>query len=83
MNNCYEHARAEYAALGVDTEAALTALSSKAISMHCWQGDDVRGFEGTPRAGWRHSGNRQLPRRGPHTCRADGRHRRGFGPDSG
>lgn len=47
MNNCYEHARAEYAALGVDTEAALTALSSKAISMHCWQGDDVRGFEGT------------------------------------
>ncbi|MBQ8397693.1 MAG: L-rhamnose isomerase [Clostridia bacterium] len=47
MNTRYENARADYAALGVDTEAALAALSSKAISMHCWQGDDVRGFEGT------------------------------------
>ncbi len=47
MNTRYENARADYAAMGVDTEAALAALSAKAISMHCWQGDDVRGFEGT------------------------------------
>ncbi len=46
MNTRYENARADYAAIGVDTEAALAALATKSISMHCWQGDDVRGFEG-------------------------------------
>jgi L-rhamnose isomerase len=42
----YELARARYAALGVDTDAALRALDKIPISLHCWQGDDVRGFEG-------------------------------------
>ncbi|MEZ4769402.1 MAG: L-rhamnose isomerase [Caldilineales bacterium] len=41
----YELARQRYAALGVDTEKALAALSQIAISLHCWQGDDVGGFE--------------------------------------
>ena len=41
----YELARERYAALGVDTEKALTDLSQVAISLHCWQGDDVGGFE--------------------------------------
>jgi L-rhamnose isomerase len=41
----YVHAREAYAALGVDTERALTRLDQVPISMHCWQGDDVRGFE--------------------------------------
>jgi L-rhamnose isomerase len=41
----YDLARDTYAELGVDTEAALDALASVAISMHCWQGDDVGGFE--------------------------------------
>ena len=41
----YELARERYAALGVDTEKALSALSQIAISLHCWQGDDVGGFE--------------------------------------
>ena len=41
----YELARERYAALGVDTEKALTGLSQVAISLHCWQGDDVGGFE--------------------------------------
>jgi len=41
----YDLARERYAALGVDTEAALTRLSQVAISLHCWQGDDVLGFE--------------------------------------
>jgi L-rhamnose isomerase len=41
----YARARDAYASLGVDTERALTRLDQVAISMHCWQGDDVRGFE--------------------------------------
>lgn len=41
----YARAREAYAALGVDTERALARLDQVAISMHCWQGDDVRGFE--------------------------------------
>jgi L-rhamnose isomerase len=41
----YAHARDRYASLGVDTEHALARLDQIAISMHCWQGDDVRGFE--------------------------------------
>jgi L-rhamnose isomerase len=38
-------AKQRYEDLGVDVEKALTLLSSKAISIHCWQGDDVKGFE--------------------------------------
>ncbi len=38
-------ASAAYQALGVDVEAALTTLAATPISMHCWQGDDVGGFE--------------------------------------
>ncbi|NNJ11475.1 L-rhamnose isomerase [Chloroflexales bacterium ZM16-3] len=41
----YELAQERYAALGVDTEAALARLAQVAISLHCWQGDDVGGFE--------------------------------------
>ena len=45
-SNLYESAKAQYAAIGIDTEAALKTLDSISVSMHCWQGDDVRGFEG-------------------------------------
>lgn len=41
----YDLARERYAALGVDTEAALAQLATVPISLHCWQGDDVAGFE--------------------------------------
>ncbi|MCQ2389546.1 MAG: L-rhamnose isomerase, partial [Kiritimatiellae bacterium] len=41
----YKEAQKKYAALGVDTEKAIKALSQIKISMHCWQGDDVGGFE--------------------------------------
>jgi L-rhamnose isomerase len=41
----YEQATARYAALGIDTEAALAACSSTPVSIHCWQGDDIHGFE--------------------------------------
>ena len=45
----YENAKTQYAALGVDTEGALKKLDQVKISLHCWQADDVAGFE-TPDA---------------------------------
>ena len=42
----YDAAKERYAAIGVDTEAAIEKLDVIPVSMHCWQGDDVRGFEG-------------------------------------
>ncbi|MBT8037755.1 MAG: L-rhamnose isomerase [Verrucomicrobiae bacterium] len=45
MSSSYELAREQYAALGVDTEAAIDRLKNIPISIHCWQGDDVAGFE--------------------------------------
>ncbi|HEY1108387.1 MAG TPA: L-rhamnose isomerase [Opitutaceae bacterium] len=41
----YSFAQETYATLGVDTEAALRRLATVPISLHCWQGDDVGGFE--------------------------------------
>jgi L-rhamnose isomerase len=45
MSQSYELAKERYASLGVDTDAAMQALASIPISLHCWQGDDVVGFE--------------------------------------
>ena len=45
IESAYALARERYALLGVDTDKALEHLSSIAISLHCWQGDDVGGFE--------------------------------------
>lgn len=45
MTASYAQAREAYAALGIDTEAALATLARTPISLHCWQGDDVGGFE--------------------------------------
>jgi L-rhamnose isomerase len=42
----YEFAREIYQKLGINTDEALKLLQSVPISMHCWQGDDVTGFEG-------------------------------------
>jgi L-rhamnose isomerase len=50
MGNDYDSAKQRYADLGVDAEAALAALAGIPISVHCWQGDDVRGFEGSGEA---------------------------------
>ena len=41
----YQIAKERYAAIGVDTEAAIEKILNVPISMHCWQGDDVKGFE--------------------------------------
>jgi len=45
IQQAYALARERYAALGVETEQAMSALEKVAISLHCWQGDDVGGFE--------------------------------------
>ncbi len=45
IEQAYRLAKERYAALGVDVDAALENLKSVAISLHCWQGDDVGGFE--------------------------------------
>ena len=43
--NRYESAKAQYAALGIDTDAAIRKLKDIPVSVHCWQGDDVIGFD--------------------------------------
>jgi len=46
IEGAYQLALERYAELGVETEAALQRLQAIPISIHCWQGDDVGGFEG-------------------------------------
>ena len=43
----YKEAQKKYAKIGIDTEKAIKGLGKIAISLHCWQGDDVGGFETT------------------------------------
>jgi L-rhamnose isomerase len=45
IRDAYALAKERYAALGVDTDAAMNTLVQVSISLHCWQGDDVGGFE--------------------------------------
>ena len=45
MNKSHEAAKAAYAAFGVDTDAAIEKLKNVPLSLHCWQGDDVIGFD--------------------------------------
>lgn len=49
VGKSYELAREQYAAIGVDTDAAIARMKELVISLHCWQTDDVGGFE-TPDA---------------------------------
>ncbi len=44
----YNNAKEQYAAYGVDVEQALARLAAAPVALHCWQGDDVRGFDGDP-----------------------------------
>ena len=41
----YSEAKAKYAQYGIDAEKAIQILQSVCISVHCWQGDDVVGFD--------------------------------------
>ena len=45
IEQAYELAKERYGALGVDVDAAMAKLAGVPISLHCWQGDDVIGFE--------------------------------------
>jgi len=70
----YQLARERYAALGVNTDAVLKQLAKVPVSLHCWQGDDVGGFEnfgGTLGGGLVATGNYPGKARTPDELRAD------------
>ena len=46
MSEIYKLAKEQYAAYGIDTEAAIAKLERIPVSVHCWQGDDVKGLDG-------------------------------------
>jgi len=74
MEQAYSLAKERYTAIGVDVEAALSALSRVPISLHCWQGDDVGGFEKTGEelgGGLAVTGNYLGKARTPDELRAD------------
>lgn len=45
IEKAYEVAKERYAAIGIDTEEAIAKLQNIQLSLHCWQADDVAGFE--------------------------------------
>lgn len=45
INNAYSIAKERYASIGVDTDKAMDILQNISLSIHCWQADDVTGFE--------------------------------------
>ncbi len=70
----YKLAQAQYAEHGVDTDAAMAKLTGIPISLHCWQGDDVGGFENTGEGlsgGIAVTGNYPGKARTPDELRAD------------
>ena len=74
LSTAYELARERYARLGVDVDRALKSLATIPISLHCWQGDDVGGFEnfgGTLGGGLVATGNYPGKARTPDELRAD------------
>jgi L-rhamnose isomerase len=74
IERAYRLAQERYAGLGVNTDAALQKLAAISISMHCWQGDDVGGFEtagGALGDGLAVTGNYPGKARTPDQLRAD------------
>jgi L-rhamnose isomerase len=74
IQSAYQLAKERYAALGVDTEKALKTLAGVSISIHCWQADDVGGFENAEAAiggGLAVTGNYPGKARTPQELRAD------------
>jgi L-rhamnose isomerase len=74
VNQAYRLAKERYAALGVDTDKALKQLAGIPVSIHCWQGDDVGGFENAGEAlggGLAVTGNYPGKARTPDELRAD------------
>jgi L-rhamnose isomerase len=74
IEQAYSLAKERYANLGVDADAALSTLASIAVSLHCWQGDDVGGFERSGEelgGGLAVTGNYLGKARTPNELRAD------------
>lgn len=73
MNNRYEEAKQIYAKYGVDTDAAMAELQTIPVSLHCWQGDDVTGFDhdGRSPGGIQTTGNYPGKARNPEELMAD------------
>ena len=73
----YTEAKKRYAALGIDTDAAMKKLKDVPVSLHCWQGDDVRGFDTDPSkpltGGIQTTGNYPGRARTPEELMASGR----------
>ena len=69
----YEAAKARYAELGIDTDKAIEILKTVPISLHCWQGDDVKGFDqdGPLTGGIQTTGNYPVKARTPEELMAD------------
>lgn len=69
----YESAKELYGKIGVNTDKAMEALKSVSISMHCWQGDDVQGFDqdGPLSGGIQTTGNYPGKARTPEELMAD------------
>ena len=73
MSKRYEEAKEQYAKIGVDTELAIKKLEAASISMHCWQGDDIAGFDrdGALTGGIQATGNYPGKARTPQELMAD------------
>ncbi|MCW5551858.1 MAG: L-rhamnose isomerase [Verrucomicrobiae bacterium] len=74
IEQSYKLARERYAALGVDTDKAIRTLARIPVSIHCWQGDDVGGFENAGQelgGGLAVTGNYPGKARTPDELRAD------------
>jgi L-rhamnose isomerase len=74
IESAYELARERFAAIGVDADAAIRAVDEIPLSIQCWQGDDVRGFEnpnGELTGGIQTSGNYPGRARTPNELRSD------------
>ena len=73
VKEIYELARKIYAGIGVDTDKAIETLKKVPVSMHCWQGDDVMGFDnvGELTGGIQTTGNYPGKARTPEELMAD------------
>jgi len=73
MSTRYESARAQYAKYGIDTDAVIAKLKNIPLSLHCWQGDDVTGFDhdGPLTGGIQTTGNYPGKARTPEQLMAD------------
>ena len=74
IQSAYSLAKERYAGIGIDTDQALKLLEAVAVSLHCWQGDDVGGFEnpdGELTGGIATTGNYPGKARNPEELRRD------------